>query len=388
MGLRGIGKNQPSLVSVAGAGLLFGALYAIRFTSLFLGLAAFLILFQVSYPHIKSFIARFAVFLLAASTVMLPVKLYIMLHFQRPADVSHGVSHIIYWSNTNLIKAFFRTLLYTSNLLMGHPLLELVYRLQLDWLTYSLGIICVIAILAMPVLVWRGAAQGALKLKDDMALSLSFLPFSLVIFLMVAGFYFGTIRFMMVRRYYEVIGVCGIFICYELATRRATLAIVKIASKGILAFFVLYLCVAVPALSATKNGRRELATYARGFTPSRMLELYTPRQNARAKVEQLYRDNPEALFYATKYQWFTYDGIESMPPPGSIRAVPDPEFWQRAYASRPVKVFWVFREDEPLDFIPDKTQLVFSDPSERMKILVSDLPAGPFVLDGQVAEKR
>src|SRR4030095_12152363 len=117
--------------------------------------------------------------------------------------------------------------------------------------------------------------------KDDIALSLSFLPVSLVIFLMVAGFYFSTIRFMMIRRYYEVVGLCGIFIFYELATRCPTFRIVNLVSRAILAFFILYVFVAVPALASTSNGRRALVTYARGFTPSRMFKLYTPRENAR-----------------------------------------------------------------------------------------------------------
>jgi hypothetical protein len=388
--LRGIDKDQPSHLSVACAGLLFGSLYAIRFTSLFLALAAFLILFQVSYPHIKNFVTRFCVFLLSAASVMLPVKLYMMLHFQRPKDFSVGVNTIIFWSDSSLITAFFKTLLFTSNLVFGHPLLELIYRLELDWLTYSLGIICLLAVLALPVVLWRASASRGLKAKEDVALSLSFLPVSLVIFLMAAGFYFSTIRFMMIRRYYEVVGLCGIFIFYELATRCTTFRIVNLVSRAILAFFILYVFVAVPALASTRNGRLALVSYARGFTPSRMFKLYTPRENARTKVEQLYKDNPGALFYATKYQWFTYDGTDAMPPPGiNLRAVPDPDFWQRAYASRPVKIFWVFRDDEPVDFIPDSSkQLIFSDPSERMKILVSDFPAGPLVLEGHVAEKR
>ena len=57
--LLGVNKNKPSLLTIAGAGFLFGCLVAIRFTSLFIGLAALLILFQVSYPHIKVFLKRY-----------------------------------------------------------------------------------------------------------------------------------------------------------------------------------------------------------------------------------------------------------------------------------------------------------------------------------------
>jgi hypothetical protein len=388
MGLSSINKKQPSLVTIAGAGLLFGSLYALRFTSLFLGLPAALILLQVSYPMVKTFIQRFSVFLLSALTVMLPVKIYLLLYFERDKDFSI-VTDMLDAPNGSLIKGFLNHLLVTSNLVFGHPILEeVVSKLGVDWVRYLSGIICLIVILAWPVVLWRSAATKALQVKDDKALSLSFLPFSLVLFLMAAGAYFGTTQFMLIRRYYEVLALCGLFISYELAAKRATFRIVKLASKGILLFFIMYVCLALPALASTKNGRDFLVTYASGFRPSRMFKLYTPRESARAKVVQLYRDNPDALFYATKYQWFVYDQLEGMPPSGTkMRAVPKPGFWRHAYTSRPVKIFWVLDQKTPLDFLPDpKKQLIFSDSSEQIEILVSDFPSGPLISGEQIAE--
>ena len=70
-----------------------------------------------------------------------------------------------------------------------------------------------------------------------------------------------------------------------------------------------------------------------------------------------------------------------------MRAIPKPDFWTRAYASRPVKVFWILDQKAELDFIPDVNQrLVFLDRDEEMKILVSDFSSGPLVSQ-QIARK-
>ena len=70
-----------------------------------------------------------------------------------------------------------------------------------------------------------------------------------------------------------------------------------------------------------------------------------------------------------------------------MRAFPKPDFWKRAYTSKPVKVFWILDQNATLDFIPDFNQrLVFLDPDEEMKILVSDFSSGPLVSD-QIARK-
>ncbi len=388
--LFGVDRNQPSLLSVAFAGLLFGSLYAMRYTSLFIGLAAMLILFQVSYPEIKLFFKRFSVFLLSALTLMLPVTIYVTQHAESFTHNAVTPSKVIDGPASLLIPVIIlRAMPMTSNLVLGHPLLErVVYTVKADWLIYSSGIICLMVILSWPILLWRSAAAKGLKAKDDIALSLSFLPISMVIFLVVVGVAANP-SFVWVRRYYEAIGLCGIFIFYEIATKRATLGIVKIASKGILLFFVLYVCVFLPALAFSNEGRDSLVAYARGFTPPKIFKLYTPKDSARTKVEQLYRENPDALFYAHHYAWFVYDGFKGGPVPGrNLRSIPKSDFWRRAYTTRPVKIFWIVDQKTPLAFIPDsKKQLIFSDSSERMKILVSDFPAGPLVSDGQIAVK-
>ena len=387
--LFGIDRRKPDLLSVAFAGLIFGLLCAIRYTSLFLGLAAILILFQVSYPEIKLFFKRSFVFLLSALILILPVTIYVIQHSESFTHNNFGPSADIDGVNLSVPLRILRAMPMTSNLVLGHPLFErFVYGLKVNWFTYSAGIICLLVILSWPFLLRRGARAKGIKTHDDMALGLSVLPVSMVLFLVMVGVATHP-YYMLVRRYYEAIGLCGIFIFYELATRRAAHGIVRMASKAVLVLFILYVCVFLPALSFTNEGRESLVAYARGFTPSKILRVYSPKETAKNKVAQLYRDNPDALFYAHHYAWFVYDGFEGGPVPGrNLRSLPQADFWGRAYTTKPVKIFWVLNQDSTLDFIPDsRKQLIFSDPSERMKILVSEFPPGPLVSGNQVAGK-
>ncbi len=362
LSLFGINKRKRDLLSVAFAGLLFGSLCALRYTSLFLGLAAMLILFQVSYPEIKLFFKRFSVFLLAALTLILPITIYVIQHLESFAHNNFGPSADIDGVNLSAPLRILRAM--------------------------PMSIIFLLVILSWPFLLRRSARAKGHKTNDDMALSLSFLPVSMVLFLVVVGFATHP-YYMLVRRYYEAIGLCGIFIFYELATRRAAHGTVKLASKAVLTVFILYVCVFLPALAFTNEGRESLVAYAHSFTPAKILKVYTPKETAKSKVAQLYRDNPEALFYAHHYAWFVYDGFKDGPAPGrNLRSLPQADFWGHAYTTKPVKIFWVVNEDANLDFIPDsKKQLIFSDSSEKMKILVSDFPPGRLVPSNQVAAK-
>ncbi len=389
IGLVGLDRKQPSLLSITLAGLLFGSLFAIRYTSLFLGLAAALILFQISYPDLKLFFKRLSVFAVSSLTLMLPVAIYVIQHAQSFTHTSGAINPNDPLGDLATPFRILRALPMTSNLVFGHPVFErFIYSLKLEWLLYASGIIFLIAVLLWPLLLWRGRSEKGIEVKDDTALSFSFLPVSLVVFLVAIGFA-SQPYYMFVRRYYEVIGLCGIFIFYEIATRRATHRLIKLTSQAVVVGFVLYICVFLPALAFTNEGRESLVSYARGFTPERMFKLYSPKDTAKSKVEELYKNNPDALFYAHHYAWFVYDGPNSGPIPGrNLRSVPDRDFWTRAYTTKPVKVFWVLDREAPLDFIPDsRKQLVFDDSSERMKILVSDFAAGPLVPAEQIAVK-
>jgi len=195
----------------------------------------------------------------------------------------------------------------------------------------------------------------------------------------------------------------GLFISYEIATRRHTFAMVKKVSKVIVFMFVLYVCAYLPALAF--SGRKDsLIIHVLSFTPSRStgylstsqridypsFVLYSKKESTKSKLKQLYRENPQALFYAQNYVLFIYDGFEGGPVPGkTFRVFPQRPFWRGAYTTTPVKIFWVLGQETHLDFIPESNRtLVFADPVERTKILVSDFPVGRLVSDEQASQMR
>lgn len=407
----GIDGKQPSLLSIGLAGLLFGFLFAMRFTSLFVGLAATLVLFQVSYPRVKIFLTRLTVFGVSALTVMLPVGIF-LIRAQSPINPSLDIPSRIavdipkvadhtgsLFSTTRYVL---RGLHFTTILVLGHPLLQqLIYTLRVHWLTYLTGIISLIIILSLPLYLWRSVSANGHKVKDDVTLGLSFLPLSLVIFLVATAFATWP-YYLEVTRYYEPVGLCGVFIFYRLANRRGIHEIVKKTSKAIVLIFIAYVVLYSPALALTQR-RASLVIAILGFTPSTLRyqstsqkieypshRLYSRKESSRENVKQLYRDNPEALFYTDNYGYFIYDGFQGGPVPGrNLRPLPTPAFWRSAYTTKPVRIFWVVDFGTPLRFIPDSNkQLIFSDPIERTKILVSDFPAGPFLPTNQLAEKK
>lgn len=392
LGIRG---KQPSLLSIGFAGLLFGSLFAMRYTSLFVGLAATLVLFQVSYPKIKILLTRLTVFGLSALTVILPVVIF-LIHAQSSKNtIPSGVADISSIhdqpvSPFTTIRYVAKGLHFTSSLVLGHPTLQqVVSTLNLSWLTYATGIVSLIILVSLPLFLWRSALANGLKVKDDVTLGLSFLPLSLVVFLIATAFATWP-YYLEVTRYYEPVGLCGVFIFCRLANRRGIPEIVKKASKAIVLIFIVYVGFYSPALALTQR-RASLVISILAFTPNTFRyestsqkiaypsnRLYSRKESSREKVKQLYRDNPQALFYAHNYGYYIYDGFRGGPVPGrNFRPLPSEALWRRAYTTRPVKIFFVVGERIPLLLVPHSNlQLVFSDPIERTEIFVSDFPAG------------
>lgn len=408
LGTRG---KQPSLLSIGFAGLLFGSLFAMRYTSLFVGLAATLVLFQVSYPRFKILLTRLTVFGLSALTVMLPVVIF-LIRAQSSRTISPDISSAVDVDiprvadqPANLldtVRYIVKGLHFASILVLGHPLLQqIIYTRKVNWLAYSTGLISLIIILSLPVLLWRSASVNGLRVKDDVALGLSFLPLSLLVFLIAIAFATWP-YYLEVTRYYEPLALCGVFIFFRLANRRGIHEMVKKVSKAIVLIFIFYVGVYSPALAFTQR-RASLVIATLGFTPRTSRyestsqeigypshRLYSRKESSREKVRQLYRDNPQALFYAQNYGYFIYDGFQGGPiPGGNFRPLPNPVFWNSAYTTRPVKIFWVVDQRTPLRFIPDSNKrLVFSDPIERTKIVASEFAAGPISSTDQPAELK
>jgi hypothetical protein len=399
--------TQRQFVYVALAGLLFGCLYAIRYASVFLGLTAMLILFQLAYPSIQAFIKRAAVFSLASSVFILPVTLYVRFYAQGAISIVPAEEAQIIERTTPLLTRFddfLRCLPAAWTAVSGFPLIDMVvYKLNWDWLTYLSAIFCLLVLLGIPTVLWISQKENALLFQKDRTLSLSLIPLSLVTFL--SALVFADLgHFLKVRRYYEPIVLCSVFIFYEIVSSRLVKQIFQTIAKGFVASFLLYICVFLPVLAMIPERRDFVATLMLGYTPSQNLNyastsqpvtfpsvnIYSRKEGSRLKLKELHAANPDAIFYVEEYGYFIYDEFEGGPKPGEeLRVFPRESYWQQAFTSRPVKMFWVLEQDTEIDFVPtDKRQVVYSDRYERTKIVALDFPVGKLFSAEQAISSR
>jgi hypothetical protein len=386
--------TRRQLINAAIAGLLFGCLYTIRYVSVFLGFAAMLILFQVAYPNIKTFIKRYAVFSLASLIFILPVTVYVRLYSQAvinniPEEIN-PVENTITW--LTLLNDFLLSSPVVSNAIFGFSLLEMVvYKLNWNWLIYLFGIFCLVVLLSVPLVLWQSQKDNAILFRQDRSLSLSLLPLSLLFFLSALLFAeYG--EFISIRRYYDPIVFCNIFIFYEIASARLVKPVFQKMAMGFVASFLLYVCVVLPALVFVPERRDFVVRLIVSFSPSKNLKyastsqpvqypsnnLYSLKEGSRLKIKELYAANPDALFFVEEYGYFIYDEFKGGPMPGErLRVFLRKGYWQQAYTNKPIKMFWILNADTPTDFVPtDKQRIIYSDLYERTKIIEIECPTG------------
>ncbi|MGH9901524.1 MAG: hypothetical protein ACRD68_06875 [Pyrinomonadaceae bacterium] len=386
--------------SVALAGLLFGCLYAIRYASVFVAPAAILILLQVSLPDAKAFLKRSAVFLVFSLLVILPVVAYTRTYAQSAFGGHHldnPIQNAYYFSKHAYVVI--NLLPVTSNAIVGHPVVEQVVRhtLHVPWLIYATGAVCLLIILSLPIFLARSSPPDARPPRADFALSLSFLPLSLVaIFVVIV---YGNM--LGVRRYYEPVALCGLFIFYAIAAARPARRWVKAGATMIVASFVLYVCAYMPALAFVPGRRSHLVSTVLSYMPPNSrrypstshdvsypgYQMFSCKESSRQRIRRLHDAHPGALFFVEEYGYFNYDEFQGDGPVrgDDLRVFPHKIFWKLAYTSKPVKIFWIVNRETELDFIPPAyAQAVSSDEVEDTKIIMSDLPAG-YKFSGQLA---
>jgi hypothetical protein len=380
-------KAEKSSRYIAFAALLFGVLYSVRYASLFILPATVAILLQLSFPNIKIFLRRLLVFLTAASTVIVPVTLYVWLNAPPSAasiDTADLLTSPAGLSQT--LTVILESLPATTNVVLGHPVLEqLVYLIDARWFIFSVGLLSFLVILSWPILL---GIFGKRRSKESL---LAGMPLALVLFLGALVFANQTYA-LAVRRYYEPLVLVGIFISYKLATLSNLPKLFRAIHSLIILTLLAYLALYLPALAFASERNVVFVASVLGYTPSRnpkyqttstnihypSFQLYSRMENARNRVKQLYKEKPDALFYVEEYGYFIYDGFADGPTPGkSFRVFPRIDFWQHAYTSKPVEVFWILNRDTQLRFVEQENQeLVFYDPYERIKILRSHFSAG------------
>lgn len=383
---------DPSIVS---AGLLLGLLYGVRYASSFVFPASLLILLQTNFPDWRAFLKRAALFLGAALLAMAPVVIYVRLFTARGStlpefvDLNYGLAQLAV-----VMDRILNHLPVLSNSLLGTPLLEdALARLNRRAINYVVGLLCVGALVALPWLLAKRAVKPASSSQDHLRLSLALLPPALALLLVTMVFI--TDQYMIeVRRYHEPIRLYPILIYYSLLAAHAISGWVKAAITAVLALFLCYVCLFLPAKLLAPAHRADLARMVLGYTPAKSTrhtstsqelrypswQIYSLKESSRAQLRELNAAHPEALFFVDNYPFYVYDDLRGAPPRPAqhLRRFAEEDFWQLAYTSQAVKIFWVMNLNlAPLAFVPEaKRMLVFNDPFEKTAIYVSDFPAG------------
>jgi hypothetical protein len=388
-------KSPRSYMTIIFAGLLFGVLCAMRYASAFLALAAALIIFQITYPGIKQFLKRLIVFFLASSIVVLPVIAYTKISSPNssglPAQLT--ATSALPGLMSRRIQGMLDGSPVISNLVFGFPLPhQLVSEIDSRPLNYAVGLTCLLVLFCLPFILLRNRAPNAQSPQEDLALGLSFLPLSLTLFLLATRLLSNSALFG-IRRYYEPLFFCTIFICYEIVSKRTTRRLLIAPSIAIIALFTGYTLIFNSLLLFIPERRGQVVQSVLSFTPARSArqhstsrdigfspgEIYSWKENSRLKVRQLYEAHPEALFIVQEYPSYIYDRFEGGGPVLGRDFIDYPglNYFKQAYTSRPIKVFWVLASGARHSFIRDADmKLIYDDPIEDTRIYESDLPAG------------
>jgi hypothetical protein len=376
------------------AGLTFGFLYSVRYASAFLGLAALLILAQANLPNIKAVIKKSSVFIISSLLVIVPTLLYIKLFSRHDSVLPEYFDTLHKTSNLQALLGLVNGTRVTSVLLFGSNLFYLALLKLPTILSNAIGVCCFIAIILLPYIVLRRSAVSRKEYQKDIALTLSLLPLSLVVFL-IASSLMARSHLFGIERYYKPLMLCCPLIFYEIAASKSLNRVLRGVSITFLFMFAFYICIFIPISGLSGERQARLVQTILSYTPSRSpgqsstsqainypsRQIYSLKENSRSKVRELAQAYPGAIFYLANQAYFIYE-TDSLHPDGAkpgitFRRLPRRVFWNSAFTSKPVRVFWVLDQDTRFDFVPDSNlKLVYSDPYEKTRILESEFPAG------------
>lgn len=398
------------VTSLVGAGLVFGVLAPIRYSSIFLAIAAGFILLQFNFVRIFALARKYAIFLAGSLVFIIPLALYNKFAgSNKPASSLYanpdvktttipGLPEFVSFTSSydSLGDAVSSILKSSSTIagLSGIHLSQFAAFLKTNaGINLLHGAFCLLLILAFPLLIWlRDRARAEGQAPPNLALALSSMPLALIL-LLVASTFAQDYDFVGTPRYYIPVFLPFFFLAYQFATLPAKqiFRAIKLAFAlfiiAFLAFNVLYRPVLLLQQKRAYLAKTILGSYLSyrhdyRYPSNKTIAIY---DDASAKVRELQAENPDALFFIQDYPFFVYDGYEGLRTLPTARS----KFWQRAYVDKPVKIFWVVNKKCPTvcsahrndDSIKEFSVLpnlkeVFRAEREGSKILVTELPAG------------
>jgi hypothetical protein len=382
--------RRARMLPILAAGLLVGALVAIRYASAFLAVAACLILVQVNIHRLRSSFRQLVVACVAALALIVPTAIYIWTFSPVGAPVPEYISGVPDLSEaaTSVLRIY-EKLSVLSVLVVGSDLgVKVCSVAGSPALSAAVGLLSFLVVASVPLVLARYRAERPVVFRDDAALSLSLLPVSLVAFLLCVrmvseGEFFG------IARYYTPLGLCTVLVSYELLTMRPSNRVVKCAAAAIFSCFLIYLLVYLPAGLLVPSRRADLVRSVLGYTPAQTTrftstsvdltypsgEVFSLKEASKRVVSDLSAASPGAIFFVGNYPFYVYDGGEF----GSadVRRLPPNDYWGHAFTSREIRVFWVRELSNAGDYMGDvEMRQVYVNAFEKTIILEAVYPAG------------
>ncbi|RPI50239.1 MAG: hypothetical protein EHM55_21845 [Acidobacteria bacterium] len=401
----------------AAAGVLIGGLYSIRYAAAFLMATGAVLIVQASLPHFRTAASRVATFVAALLVGIVPTTLYLARVSER--ELPGYVQPVSASDFATAVHQIGVSLPATSIGIIGSPLVfKLSETIHSSLLSYAIGLACCAALVLLPLVASRSLSPPNLAPQANLATSLALIPLTLASFLTVMTVLapLDGQALLGIARYYVPVSLCGVLL-FSVLSRASSGDVPLLMGKAVLALLVVYYCAYLPAAAVIRKDYVTLSRTVIGITPPRsdryistseMLsfpsgEVYSVKRASRAKIEELHRRFPDAVFVVENYHHYVYGWTEpGAPAPGrdlrrflqphtSVRRGDAPrvpgavvstglDFWRAAHVSRALRVFWVMNSPDAVQFLPSANRhLVFHDPYERTTIFVSQFSAGEAV---------
>lgn len=382
--------NGKPNVSVVQPGLLLAALFSVRYASVFLVLAALVIIVYADYPFPKSALKRSIVLVLPLFVVI--VAMMLQSHIASGDEVNqisnsnlletHGGRYLestpFDWMKSSLGKIFYSL----SNLFF----ITGISARNIDFLEAYPGIINDVLGLAFLILIIFcclifiprkkfSSLDYKNKLLASVAIALmSFLVFSILVTFVIA--YSPLI----IKRYYLPIEPCFIFLVYAIAlSTKVDISFKRLTSLFIVLFITHNLTKPIYYSFSLKDD----FSIAQTVELSRISEVHAPLPKTPYPSNKLLvihpeslefmttteRQEPNALFFVQSYP--VYMGYMHFQNPQKFRRIPDRSFWENAYLSQPTKVYWVINEPSCPTICASKGNFNSDDPEVPISVLMS-----------------
>lgn len=351
---RALTLQERPLAMLCGIGVIIGVLCSVRWASAFLGIYVFLSIAQESFLRRKLLWKELIALCVGFAMPMTPLMLFM---FQSNAN---GSESVVQASHTfaEVLDALKRTLmgLPKTGVLLSFPQFETLR----EYLQPYPSLLCLLG-LAVPalfvVIYCYLLKQARRRVGVDSpalwhALALCLVSLSLITFLSVstACMIQKSYGFVSDGRYYLPAYLAGVFLLCYLSNAPSVGRLLKIGAIGLLAWFTFYHSFVrniaageQPYYSTLHKSQFEFL--APRYWYGRFHEFFAYNQpaisclygqDAAPEVAAIAKAYPEAVIFCEFQPYYIFENANP-----AMRSIPELAYWQNAYTSKPLTVFWV-----------------------------------------------